>query len=144
MTDEITIRRLGPEEAEVLDRVAEGVFDHAVRPEYLAAFLGSDVHEMVVALVGDVVVGMASGVVYFHPDKPAQFWVNEVGVGDAWLRRGIGTRLMEALLEVAKERGAEYVWLGTELENAPARGLYLKTGGREIAGLVVFEWGEEK
>ena len=144
MTDEITILRLGPEDARVLDSVAEGVFDHAVRAEYRDAFLGSEVHEMVVAVADGVVVGMASGVVYLHPDKPAQLWVNEVGVGDAWLRRGIGTRLVEAILEIAEERGAGFVWLGTEPGNVPARGLYRKTGGREVEGVVVFEWGEEE
>ncbi|MDJ0627065.1 MAG: GNAT family N-acetyltransferase [Rhodobacter sp.] len=139
----ITIRRLGPEDARVLDRVAKGVFDLAVDPDHTAAFLASEAHEMVVALADGLVVGMASGVVYLHPDKPPQFWINEVGVGDDWLRRGIGTRLMTAILAVGHERGCGYAWLGTEAGNAAARGLYRKAQGRETEGLVIFEWGED-
>ena len=142
MGQKITIRRLGPEDAPVLNRVAAGVFDLPVDPAHTAAFLAERTHEMAVALVDGLVVGMASGVVFYHPDKPPQFWINEVGVGDAWLRRGIGTRLVEAILKLGKERGCAYAWLGTEADNAPARGLYRKAGGRETGGMVIFDWGE--
>ena len=143
MGETITIRRLGPEDAGVLRRVAEGVFDLAVDPKHTARFLGAETHEMVVALADGLVVGMASGIVYYHPDKPPQFWINEVGVGDAWLRRGIGTRLVAAILDVAWARGCVCAGLGTETENAAARALYRKLGGREAEGLVLFEWGED-
>ena len=141
--DPITFRRLRPEDAAVLSRVAADTFDHAVRADYLTPFLASDLHEMVVALEGDLVVGIASGVVYFHPDKPAQFWINEVGTSDAWQRRGIGLRLVNALLEVARLRGCRTVWLGTEADNGPARALYRRAGAREVPGLVMYDWGAE-
>jgi aminoglycoside 6'-N-acetyltransferase I len=59
-----------------------------------------------------------------HPDKGPEFFVNEVGVGDAWLRQGIGKRLMRAILAEAKAAGCREAWLGTETDNAEALALY--------------------
>ena len=50
-------------------------------------------HLMLVAIEDDLVVGMASAVEYFHPDKPPQMWINEVVVSPAWQRRGTGRAL---------------------------------------------------
>ncbi len=143
MADGIEVRCLGRGDAGLLDRVAEGVFDHPVRPDRAAAFLGCPSHLMVVALADGLVVGMGSAVVHRHPDKDPQMWINEIGTGDAWLRRGIATRVLRALLAEAEARGCGYAWLGTEQDNAAARALYRRVGGREVPGLVLFEWGGE-
>ena len=143
MAETITIRLLGPADAAVLSHVAAGVFDGPVVAEHTARFLASPEHEMVVAMAGHLVVGMASGLVYYHPDKPAQFWVNEVGVADDWLRRGIAARLVTAILERARARGCQYCWLATETDNAPARALYRKLGGSEETQVVLFDWDDE-
>lgn len=140
MADPITIRLLGPDDGAVLERVAGGVFDHAVKPERAAAFLAEPSHLMVVALAGDTVVAMASGVVYLHPDKPPQLWINEVGTGDDWRRQGLGRRVTEALLSAGAGRGCRYAWLGTEAENVAARALYRALDGKETENLVTYEW----
>lgn len=139
----ITFRRLRTGDAPVLAHVAPGVFDNEIRGDHTAAFLGAGYHEMVVALVGDLVVAMCSAVVYHHPDKPAQMWINEVGTGDDWRRRGIALELTGSMVAIARLRGCGFVWLGTESDNAPALNLYRKAGGREVPGLVMFDWGEE-
>ncbi len=140
MTDKITIRRLGPEDAGVLENVAEGAFDDDVDPTQTRRFLASDSHEILVARVGDLVIGMITAVVYLHPDKKPQLWINEVGVGDDWLRRGIGTRLMRDMLNLGDKLGCDYAWLGTEVDNVAARALYRKCGGNETEGLVLYDW----
>ena len=139
---EIEIRRLGPDDAALLGRVAEGVFDHPVRPDRAAAFLACPSHLMVVARADGLVVGMGSAVVYLHPDKDPQMWINEIGTGDAWRRQGIATRVLRALFAEAEARGCDYAWLGTEEDNAPARALYRRAGGEETTGLVLYNWGK--
>ncbi|HUV33165.1 MAG TPA: GNAT family N-acetyltransferase [Devosiaceae bacterium] len=119
---EIRVSRDG--DAAVLGNVSPDVFDNAIKPELAEAYLAEPLFHLVVALDGDKVVGMASGLVHFHPDKQPEFLVNEVGVDDAYLRRGIGTRLMSAILEAARGAGCREVWLGTEAANAVALGLY--------------------
>ena len=128
---EITTRLLGPYDASVLDRVADGVFDNAVDPHWTAEFLADPRHHIVVALDGHTVVGMATAVHYVHPDKAAQLWVNEVGVAPSHQRRGIGLRLLRSMLAHGRDIGCSEAWLATEPDNLPARRLYLAAGGQE-------------
>lgn len=144
LADTITIRLLGPEDADVLGNVAEGVFDNPIRPDQAAAFLASPSHLIVVALAGDLVVGMAMAVITLQPDKLPQLFINEVGTADSWLRQGIATKVMTALLAEAERQEFDYIWLGTEADNEPARALYRHLRARETAGLVIYDWGEEE
>jgi aminoglycoside 6'-N-acetyltransferase I len=118
------IRKLLPGDESVLENVAPNVFDERVRPELAKQFLETPNYRIFVALDGDRVIGMVTGFTHFHPDKPEEFFVNELGVDDDYLRQGIGTRLMQAIFAEAKAMGCEQAWLGTEHVNAPALALY--------------------
>jgi len=80
------IRILGPGDAGVLANVAAEVFDRGVDMARTAEFLADPRHHLAVAIdvaihaSGGMVVGFASAVHYVHPDKPAEMWINEVGV----------------------------------------------------------------
>jgi aminoglycoside 6'-N-acetyltransferase I len=127
-----SIHVLGPGDAEVLRRVAPEVFDEEVDPEYAAEFLADPRHHLVVAMDEDVVVGFASGVHYIHPDKPPELFVNEVGVAPTHHRRGIARELLHALLAQGRAAGCAEAWVGTDVSNASARGLYASAGGVEV------------
>ena len=122
------LRLLGPDDAAVLERVAEDVFDHAVVPSLAAEFLKDPRHHLIVALTDERIVGMITAVDYVHPDKPAQLWINEVGVAPTHRRQGIGRALLRAMLAHGRERGCTEAWLGTEHDNVAARGLYEDAG----------------
>lgn len=134
---DVTIRLLGRGDAGVLDEVAADVFDHPVDPALASEFLADPRHHLVVACTGTTVVGMASALHYVHPDKPAELWVNEVGVAPPYRRLGIGTRLLEALFAHGRAIGCREAWLGTEESNGAARRLYAKVRGREEAMVCV-------
>src|SRR3954469_5745113 len=106
----VTIRLLGPGDAPVLDRVAPDVFDNEIDPRRTAEFLADARHHLAVAIEGDRVVGMASGVHYIHPDKPPELWVNEVGVAPPYQAQGIGRRLLQALFDRGRELGCRQAW----------------------------------
>lgn len=127
----IQIRLLGAGDAAVLDNVAEEVFDNDVIPEQAARYLADPSHYLAVAIDDGIVVGMCSGNDYLHPDKPVQFWVNELGVAPSHQRRGIGKRLFLTILDAARRNGRTEAWVGTEDENTAARALYRSAGGRE-------------
>jgi ribosomal protein S18 acetylase RimI-like enzyme len=131
MTDAFAVRLLGPDDAEVLEHVAQGVFDETVDHELTLEFLSDPRHHLAVAIADGEVVGFASGVHYVHPDKPAQLFVNEVGVAPPFQRRGIGRRLLAALLERGAAIGCSEAWVGTEVDNRAARALYAAGGGVE-------------
>lgn len=144
MQPEVTIIKLDRANTGLLDHIAPEVFDHAIHAGYLAAFLSDPRHLMFVALEDDVVVGMVSGVEYFHPDKPPQMWINEVGVAAAHRRRGLGRRLVAALVDAARRRGCVYAWLGTEQDNVIAQACFRSVPGVETAQpFLLYEWDLE-
>jgi [ribosomal protein S18]-alanine N-acetyltransferase len=58
--------------------------------------------------------------------------VTTFAVSPAWRRRGIGERLLSAMLDLAIERGAREATLEVRLSNLPARRLYEKYGFRPL------------
>lgn len=127
----ITIRLLKQGDEAVLGNVAEDVFDEVVRAELVGAFLADPRHHIVVALDGDLVVGMVSAVDYWHPDKPHEFFINETGVDARWQRRGIAKAMMNMMFDHGRSLGCTTAWLGTERSNIAAVGLYTSLGGTE-------------
>jgi ribosomal protein S18 acetylase RimI-like enzyme len=142
----IEIRKLVPGDEAVLSNVAPGVFDEAVRPDLVKRFLAKENYRILVALDGDLVVGMVTGFTHFHPDNDEEFFVNELGVDDGYRRRGIGERLMRAILDEARAMGCPDVWVGTETDNAPALALYrklLREGDtEELSVIFTYEFGD--
>lgn len=114
----------------MLDNVADGVFDNAVDPRWRDEFFADPRHHLVVAMDGDVVVGMTSSVHYVHPDKAPQLFINEVGVAPAYQRQGIAKQMIAAMLEHGRALGCTEAWLGTEDDNTPANRLYLSADGK--------------
>lgn len=135
--DSVNIRLLGQGEEAVLANVAAGVFDNPIKMHCAREFLADPRHHIVVAIIDGQVVGFASALHYVHPDKEADFWVNEVGVDDAFQNRGIGRRLLAALFEHAKSHGCYHAWVATEKHNNAARRLYEVAGGVEDADDIV-------
>jgi len=134
-------RIVGRDEAGLLDRVADDVFDDEINAHSLAAFLGDPRHVLAVAVDEGTVVGMAMGVECFHPDKAPQLFINEVAVALTHRRRGVGRRLVETLLATAKARGCSCAWVGTETDNAAANALYRSVPGAAPAqAFVLYEW----
>lgn len=124
----LTIRRLGPGDLPLL-LAAEGVFDDAGQPAMAQRFLAHPDHHLLAAIIAGAIVGFVSAVTYLHPDKPVECWINEVGVADAFQRRGIGRRLVMATLAHAWSLGCEGAWVLTNSGNHAARGLYAACGG---------------
>jgi aminoglycoside 6'-N-acetyltransferase I len=118
------IRRLFPGDDALVKRVAENVFDEPVMPDRLAGYLASPGHFMIVALFDDMVVGQCAAVIHRHPDKVSELYIDEVGVAPAFQRRGIATRMLDAMFELGREHGCKETWVGTEPDNVAARALY--------------------
>ena len=105
-------------------KVADGVFDQAISIELVEEYLADAGHFMVVAVQDDKIVGQVAAVVHRHPDKAPDLYLDEVGVADDYLRRGIATKLVERAIEEGVTRGCAGCWLATENGNVAARALY--------------------
>jgi GNAT superfamily N-acetyltransferase len=64
-------------------------------------------------------------------------WITRMGVLPAGRRQGIGSALMDALLQSAAERGLNTIWLEVIQNNTPGHSLFLKYGFGETRQLVV-------
>ncbi len=127
--------------AHLLYRVADGVFDESIKPDRLSRYLSNPANLMAVAITDNLVIGQCMCVVHDHPDKQTELYIDEVGTGEEWRRRGVAESLMKAVFAKADELKIEESWLGTEPGNVAARGLYEKTGAKgEPAIIYYLEW----
>ena len=136
------IKLLAATDGDVLQKVAEGVFDDPLDPTAAAEFLADDRHHLAVAIADGLVVGFISAVHYVHPDKPApELWINEVGVAPTHQRQGVARKMMETVLAEARRLGCSGAWVLTERANTAAMHLYAQCGGSEAPqDTVMFEF----
>jgi len=98
-------------DAGLFAHVHEDVFDAPPDPHLLERFLAAEHLHIAVAVERDQMVGMCSGVIYHHPDKPDAWWINELGVAGPWRRQGIGTRLVMTCMDHARRLGCHDIWV---------------------------------
>jgi ribosomal protein S18 acetylase RimI-like enzyme len=115
-------------------------FDYPPTRARTEAYFAARNHLIVGAILARKLIGFASGTMLFHPDKPPALFINEVAVDEQRQRQGIGRRLCVLLMEEARARGCEGIWLATEADNVPACALYRAVGGRETGDIVVYDW----
>lgn len=130
-----------PANQTLLDNIAEGVFDGPIRQDYLQAYLANRYNWLAVALIENLVVGQCMATVLQTPDKGSEIFLNEIGTGDDWRRRGIARALLRSLFARADAAGIGEIWLGTEIDNLPARALYENHAATEEAAVIYYlDW----
>lgn len=120
---------------------AAHLFDDPPREDATRAFLADDRHHLLIAYVDDRPAGFVSGVETIHPDKGVEMFLYELGVADAFQRRGIATALVRSLLDLARERGCTGAWTGTEKDNTAALATYRGTDAELDFDTVAVSWG---
>jgi hypothetical protein len=71
----------------LLSRIADDVFDEAIDPALLAAFLATHGHILEVAVTEDgLVVGQCLGAVIRAVDRPPSLLIENLGVAPDWRR----------------------------------------------------------
>jgi aminoglycoside 6'-N-acetyltransferase I len=126
----IQLKRMQPGDELDFTEIAPDVFDEPIHPDRLEAYLLEPGHLMLLAFDNGVVVGQCAAVIHRHPDKLTELYIDEVGTASTHLRQGIATRMVEAMFAWGRELGCREAWLGTELDNLEANGLYIKVGGK--------------
>lgn len=124
----VEIIRVTHETASCLDRLAIDVFDGEPDRARVERYLAERNHALFVAIANREVVGQARGVLHFQPDLPTELYIDNLGVAPHFKRQGVATRLVRALIEWARAREADIVWVATEPDNEEARGFYASFG----------------
>jgi ribosomal protein S18 acetylase RimI-like enzyme len=85
--------------------------------------------------------GFVSGIEMTHPDKGMEMFLYELGVDPRFQGRGIGTALVRALAEQARDAGCYGMWVLTDDDNTAALATYANGGGsRDESEHVMFSW----
>jgi ribosomal protein S18 acetylase RimI-like enzyme len=125
---DVHLKRMQPGDDLDFSEIAPDVFDEPIHADRLEAYLAEPGHLMILAFDDETVVGQCAAVIHRHPDKVTELYIDEVGTASTHLRQGIATRMVEAMFAWGRELGCREAWLGTELDNLEANGLYRKLG----------------
>ena len=120
----IDIHHITPANMALLDHADPDVFDHAIDPAHLAAYATAPLHAMFVAIDGPLVVGQIRGSVHLQPDRAPDLYIDNLGTAPSHQRRGIASRMMDAMLAWGAAQGCTYAWVATETDNDGANGFY--------------------
>jgi len=156
-----TIRRAGPDDAEMLAAIGQATFTetfaHLYPPEHLAAFL-AEAHGVARARAdlansakaawlvesGGEVIGyaLACSAKLPHPDvTPTCGELDRIYLLAAHRGGGLGTRLLDETLAWLERDGPRRLWIGVFSENVGAQRLYARRGF-EVVGTYKFKVGD--
>jgi ribosomal protein S18 acetylase RimI-like enzyme len=119
---------------------AEHLFDGPAIREAAERFLSEPTAHLCLAYEDDEPAGFVSGVEMTHPDKGTELFLYELGVDERFRRRGIGTALVRALAERARERGCYGMWVLTDRVNEAGLATYRRAGAVEESDQVMLGW----
>lgn len=86
-------------------------------------------------------LGIASSRIEVKPyGQEKWLYVDEVDVCSDKRRKGAGKLIMERLIEIAKVRDCEELWLGTEADNMPANALYRSLDPDDVSNVVGYTY----
>ncbi len=122
----VDIHLITPDNAHLLDDVADGVFDQPPTKAFLTSYCADPAQALFIAVQGGRVVGQLKSVLHRHPEKPANLFIEELGTAPAQRRQGIAGNLVAAAIAHAEAQGCAELWLATDPENEAANALYRK------------------
>ena len=146
----ISVRRLGPGDEAVLTLLAidsqryeeedVAATDVPLAPADAATFLADDRTHLLVAFAKDEPIGFVVVNELLHRHTfTRMFLVYEIGVATSDRRQGVGLALLDAVRELARDRGVPEGFVLTNESNGPAMALYAAAGGTRPS-LDVAEW----
>lgn len=134
----ITIQLLSLDDVALLDNVHPDVFDEPIHAQRLGAYLADPATHLMVAVCDGLVIAQVAAVIHRHPDKPTELYIDEVGVAEPWQRQGLAREMLRRMFDHGRALGCEEAWVGTEMENVPARRLYEGFKGEPAETIVMY------
>ena len=143
-TLQITI--LQPKDDALAIQLAQIFYDHPLTPEKAKGLLASDTAFLICGKVDNEIIGFC----FFHLlprwyDQEPEIFFYDIEVLPQYQRKGYGRLLFEAVVEFARERKIEEIWLLTNESYQEAVPFYKALGGEvEAALLVSFGVGDDE
>ncbi|MFC4735262.1 GNAT family N-acetyltransferase [Bacillus daqingensis] len=146
MNGELVLKRLTPDSESVaslraLNRLYAEAFDehdmYLAKPPseaYLLRQLRKEDTLVCAACIEEkVVAGLTAYVMHKLERETCEVYIYDLAVDAAYRRRKIATKLLQYVVEEAKQLGASAVFIQADEGDAPAVALYDKLGEREVA-----------
>ena len=133
------IRSLGPGDDEAVV-AAQHLFDGPAKADATARFLAEPGSHLLVGYVDGAPAGFVSGVEGTHPDKGTELFLYELAVDEAHRRRGYARALVEALADLARERGCVGMFVFVDDDNEAGRAAYASAGGKDASRPWMVDW----
>jgi ribosomal protein S18 acetylase RimI-like enzyme len=130
---------LGPSDVERVLAAAH-LFDDPPTADRVEVLLCREGHHLLFASVDGVDAGFAVGIELLHADSDPELYLDELGTDDVFRRRGVALALLEALRELAVERGCDGIWAAVVPDNEPALALYERAGAADRDPAVIVAW----
>ena len=144
IASQYTYRQLRRDDVTLLKELL-GVFGHAFNDnetyqqtiptdEYLTNLLGKEHFIVVVAMMGQAVVGGLAGyVLEKFEQQRREIYIYDLAVSDAHRRKGVATGTINTLKNIAASQGAYVIFVQADLEDGPAIALYRSLGTMKTA-----------
>ena len=117
------------------------LFDAPPVEAFTEKFLTLEGHHLLAALDDDGnAIGFVTGVETTRPDKGTEMFLYELLVGEQHRGQGVGRALVEALADLARDRGCYGMWVGTKADNAAALATYRAAGADPPEPCVILSW----
>jgi ribosomal protein S18 acetylase RimI-like enzyme len=130
-TGQVVIRRLLSGDEELAGRLALAFKSSSGNLASLSNFLSNPLNYLFVALDDDEPVGFVLAYQLQRIDgESAKMFLYEIDVAEKYRRLGIASALIGELESICKAGSFINMFVLTNESNAPATGLYLKTGGQ--------------
>jgi [ribosomal protein S18]-alanine N-acetyltransferase len=124
---QLTVRPMRPRDLPRVMEIEEAAYTTPWSEDTFRGLLRRSDTSLLVADVNDAIAGYA---VFWAVLDQGE--LGNIAVADEFRRRGIATRLLESVLEVARDRTVREVFLEGRASNAHARALYEKHGFAEV------------
>ena len=126
----IAISRLGPGDLARAVETVRAFKGRSRSASALESFLRNPANYLLVAGAEGEAAGFLLAYRLERADRDeTQMFVYGVEVAEAWRRRGLGGRLLDAIQALARAEGMFEVFVLTSRSNEAARGLYARAGG---------------
>ena len=126
---DIILRRLGSADVGLALTLNETIRPGLGDGEGMRSFLADERAWLYVALCGNSIIAFAYGWECPRLDGGRMLYIHEVAVAEGCRRKGVGKRMIGALLEECARRGIAKMFLFTQHGNAAANALYRSMGG---------------
>ena len=127
MTEVTRLTELSRKDAE---EIANNFPEHQFVAANVEKFFKDSENILLIARTDKVISGITIAYYLERLDKPAaQIFLDSIDVHPKFKRQGIGTRMIEKLKVLGKEKGATELWVLTNRSNEAAMALYASTGG---------------